>query len=650
MISSLAWQHCQEAYRTLFKGFLEAPAMGNLLITIPSKREPDSLEVHRKATSLLSRVKGQSPSHLVDTGYCYISTYPRANGSGGRYFMDERSGDWIATVGTWFHESGFSSDQEEKLLERFSVVGAERLAGEIEGFFLVAVGNGTSREVTVITDVVGTLHCYSREIDGASVICTSSIVLAALADVTVDVVACQEFLQTAAMYDNRTFYREVRKLDAARCYVYSPNGSAVRRYWQVTDLEPDSLDGRAATAAFKSAMTGAASRIGSAFELPAVDLTGGYDSRAAVAAFHAAKAPFETVVVGDDGHIDVEVANSLARLAGFRHAHSQPSRVNSVAQLEAALGLTDGEWDVVQYAPVAEVHLDLADRCGISVNGYSGEIGRGYGWEVLMPSTGRRAPLDCRRIAGVRLVNRSFESNLLAPDLRFDPAVHYAEVLTSLASGLEHLPNTLQYDYVMTMTRCQRWYGRVASSTNQIWPCLSIFLLLSVIRPMLETSTRSKRNSGVFRRSLADWFPLLADHTLANGYPAAPLTIANFLRFWPALKMYSDKAVGRLRRVTAPADLDSARPAAGTPGLAGSEELRALLNPNEMRSADLYDISYLRTYINRIQDPSIAMPAQWSLVLTLECALRRVEQLRATAIQCDWPRGDQRTPAAYSAA
>src|SRR5699024_7304107 len=65
----------------------------------------------------------------------------------------------------------------------------------------------------------------------------------------------------------------------------------------------------------------------------------------------------------------------------------------------AALPLVDGEYDILEYARVLNVHRQLAARFGISINGSGGELIRGYWWELLFPRTGQRNHFDARRIA-----------------------------------------------------------------------------------------------------------------------------------------------------------------------------------------------------------------------------------------------------------
>jgi hypothetical protein len=581
----------------------------------------------QRGIDLTERLKAQKPSGVVSNEFSHVASFARRNGSGTPVVVDPATGNWLVAIGPWFHEAGYGSGQERRLLSRFTEVGAERMARELEGFFVIATGDARQREVTIVTDVVGTLHCYTRQVPGGVAISISSLVVAGLAPATLDATGCQEFLQTGAMYEERTFFREVRKLGAARCVHYRDGTLRdSRAYWQVTDLAPDSLDGAASVEAMREAVVGAARKIAAVFPRPAVDLTAGYDSRAGVAAFLSAGVKFETAVAGEPGQPDVVISDELARRTGLKHRYFQPGPVDSMDQLQQALQLTDGEYDLVDYARILQVQSDLASRFDISVNSYSGEIGRGYGWEVLRPHTGERRPLDAAKLGQRRFVNPRFDASIIAPELRIDPAAHYRDVVARVSEGLGALPNTLQYDYTMTMLRCQRWYGRIATSTNQIVACMSFFMMRSIIAPMLEANTRSRRRSLLFRRLLLELQPVLANYPLDRGYPPVPATLATLHRFWPIVPLYGSKVVGRLRRHVLPQAAAAADPP-DSPRLRLWQDaaLQDALLSGPLLTAPLLDGAGTRHFLERSRQPRFDLPGQWALLLSLELALRRLE-------------------------
>lgn len=618
--------------------------MANFLIVTGSPGSHAAVkEQFRRGLRMTELLKSQKPSGIHESDFACVASFARENGSGTPVVVDPATGDWLVAIGTWFHDAGYGNGQEARLLRRFAEVGAGGLAREVEGFFAIATGKAATREVTVIVDVVGTLHCYTRSLEGGvTALSASSLVLAALGDVTLDAVGCQEFLQTGAMYEDRTLFNQVRKLDASRCWRHVDGRlESSERYWHATDLAPDSLDGEASVAAMRGAMAAAARKIGAVFPRRAVDLTGGYDSRGGIAAFIDAGVPFKTAVAGSPGDPDIVVSDSLARELGLDHRHFQPSPVGSFARLQKALQLTDGESDIVDYARIYEVQSDLAARFDISVNSYSGEIGRGYGWEVLLPNTGKRMPLDAAKTARKRFVNPVYDASIVPPALRMDPATHFRDVIARTNEGNAHLPNTLQYDYCMTMMRCQRWYGRIASSTNQLWPCMSFFLLRSIIDPMLQTNTRSRENSLLFRRVFQQVHPALASHRLARGYPPVPVSWKTFHRFWPLIPLYGGKVVSRLRKMLLPRPPVAATPA-DSPRLRlwADPQVQETLRPDRLLSTQLLDAQAVASFLERSKQPDFEFSGQWSMLLTLECTLQR---LRAVAAEAR-PPAEARTP------
>src|SRR5581483_3406611 len=238
-----------------------------------------------------------------------------------------------------------------RLLSRYLEVGPTRLAQELEGFFVIVVGDARTQQVIVLTDIVGSCHCFVRSSGRFLAVSGSSLLLAGLGDISLDAVGCQEFLRTGIIYEDRTFYKEVRKLGPASIFTLS--GGMVKerqRYWHIADLASGSLDGPSAVRALGGALVQTAQRISRQFEHLVCDLTGGYDSRALVATFLTAGIQFATVVSGPAESADVTISRQLAALTGLSHLHVAPQEGISFDNLQTAFRSTDGEYDLVDYA------------------------------------------------------------------------------------------------------------------------------------------------------------------------------------------------------------------------------------------------------------------------------------------------------------
>src|SRR5690348_8429396 len=213
--------------------------MGNFLVILnPEPLRQEASKSFEDGLAAAKALKRQSPSKRLETPWALAASFPRQDGSGSPVFSDPQTGNWILTAGTWFHSSGNNCDDECSLLRRCFEVGPSQLALEMEGFFTVVVCNAQDRELVVITDVVGSCQCFMRAVKGGVALAGSSLLLASLEPYTLDPVACQEFVHTGIIYEDRTIYKEVRKLGPASVVRFAVGAlKGQSRYWNPAALE-----------------------------------------------------------------------------------------------------------------------------------------------------------------------------------------------------------------------------------------------------------------------------------------------------------------------------------------------------------------------------------------------------------------------------
>jgi hypothetical protein len=515
-------------------------------------------------------------------------------------------------------------------LERYLEVGDEKLAQELEGFFVIIVGDARTKDLRVITDVIGSCHGFVRTIGQTTVVAGSSLLLAGMAPYTLDDIGCREFLDTGVIYEDRTIYREIRKLGPAAIYrVRDGILEQGNRYWRSSDVGAGNLQGHAATEILWDKLIDAAHRIGKVFPNPVCDLTGGFDSRSIVAAFHHANVKFSTTVSGPAGSSDAVVAHGIAKLLDLPHLHLAP-RSETVAQdVKQALQLTDGEYNIVEYAQIFGIHRILMDRFHVSINGSFGEVARGYWWELLYPHAGEQTKLDASLVAQRRYATQLLDSSISASQNTFHLASHMADVIERTNAGIEATTNTAQMDHAYLVMRMQRWQGRIASSTDQLWPCLSPFMFRSVLEAMLRVTPRFRRRSLLIRSMLAEFSPALANYPLEHGYPALPATWNTLYRFWPVPFLYAKKVMKKLGvgggRSSSPS---SWSPQDLPPRLRLWKEpaVQALLQPRTMKSRGLYEREALERFIVDSRRETFAFSDQWARVLSLEWTLSTLNE------------------------
>lgn len=541
------------------------------------------------------------------------------------------SNTWLMAVGTWFDETGLGIGDEAKLLMRISRDGLPAVMSTLEGFFVLLIGNDVSGEVSVITDLGGSCHCYLRELADGIAISTSSAVLAALGEVQLDPIGAQEFLTTGVIYEERSLWRYVSKLAPAQILTLR-QGRVIERtkYWRFANIVPQRYGLDESVERIATALTSAARRIGQRFSKPLCDLTGGYDSRATIAGFMLAEVPTNTTVSGAPDSPDVIVSTQIAAAFGLSHRRITRLQEITLELCAKAFAYTDGEFDLFEYARIAATHEGHATAFDISINGSFGELARGYWWELLLPNLGVTKKLDYSALASKRYAALPYDSRIFVPSLRIPLAAHFTEALARAGHDLESFPNTSQMDNAYYSLRMQRWQGRIASSTNHIWPAISPYAFRSLLIPVLETQWQARIRSLLVRAMLQRKLPKLANIPLEHGYPAVPATMLNLFRFWRVPAHYADRIYRKVRRMsgfTAAADANSG-PLSVASALGQSDEARALLKFTHLRDANLIDTPHFGSFVDGAQGAGFAYTDQYTRIISLEYALSRLNAAR----------------------
>jgi len=609
--------------------------VGNFLVVVPSTDSgPHANRLFKAGLEAAREIRSQTPSKTVETNWALAATFTRQNGSGGTLVTDPATGSWLLSSGTWFHNEGYASGSELRLLRRYLETNALQLGRELEGFFVLMIGDARTREVVMLTDIIGSCHCFRRSLEEGVVLSGSSLLLASLRNGELDSVACQEFLATGIIYEDRTFYEGIQKLPAAS--VVRIRGGAETRaeiYWDASKLNLESLHGPEAVDALWEKTTRAAKRVESLYSDPICDLTGGYDSRILVAGFVGAGVRCATAVSGPADSHDVVISRGLAQMLGLPNLHNPPLEQISFEQLQGSLPLTDGECNLVEYAAIRENHRKLSQQFDISINGSFGEVARGYWWELLFPRIGTRGALDARKLAARRYAAQGWDPSMIPAKTRIDLVDHFTGIINRANAGLSNSPNTFQMDHAYLKMRMQHWQGRIASSTNQIWPCLSPFMFRSVLEPMLEIRALLRWRSLLVRKMLAKYSPRMAAYRLEHGFPAEPTSWRNFYRFAPLGVYFAEKV---LRKAKSKLGGRKAVTSAGSrlvPRLQlwSDERVVEILRPANMKLNAWMDVNALEDFLKRSQGTSFAFGDQWARFLSLECALRAVERGRQAA-------------------
>ena len=600
-----------------------------IFVAISAPPDPSASEnLYPQALQAGRNLFGRLPESTVSKNWCLATSFRRENGFGSGIATDVASGNWIAVAGTCFHSSGATA--AEGLLKHAFSASLDQFAQSIHGFFAIVLGNSKTQELTVITDIIGSCHLYLRQISGHAILSTSSLLLASLAEVSLDPLSSQEFLGMGVIYEDRSLYREIQKLPAASVITFKDGVEVGRRsYWEPSRLSPESLTSAQATELLWNHLVSAATQIDNRFEGIVCDLTGGYDSRAMAAAFLGAERLFTTAVSGPSDTADVTISRGLAAKLGLQNLHSPPGEAPAFDDLRAAVQLTDGEYDVVEYSAITRIHRALSRNFQISINGSFGEVARGYWWELLFPHTGARQALDSHKLSAGRYAWNS-ANDLFQKQFQVNLVDHMAAVVTRNTADLAGSPNTFQMDVAYLRMRMQHWQGRIASSTDRIWPCLSPFMFRPVLETMLQSPHAARQRSLLIRQMLAKYQPVLAEYPLEHGYPAAPMSVGNFWRFWPLVPYYGQRVSLKLASRFATGK-SAAKQESLSSRLWKMDEVREVLDTQRMRTSSVLAPQALISFLESSKQPGFSRQAEWNRLLSIEMAFSLGGQPKVTA-------------------
>jgi asparagine synthase (glutamine-hydrolysing) len=560
--------------------------------------------------------------------------FPRLKAATAGILRDPGVQAWLCAAGTYFYQDSSGEDALRGLAPRMHASRTELASAlaDFNGIFALAGHDCSTGELRVITDRLGSLHIYTAVIDSTLVVCTSSLVLAALLRPAWDPVSCREFLATGTVFEQRTLFQGIEKLAPATVFEFRRGHLRSRSsYWDPAAVMYDRSPFRGDVPELAAALEDVFRILARCFRKPVMDLTGGFDSRALLGAMLRSGGDFDTVVNGSDRDPDVVRSQQIARAVGVRHRHQLPSLRSGEDWWEkarASLALCDGEYDVLAYARICDVQNRLAADFDASINGSNGEICKGYWWELLFPFTGWRGHFDERRVAARRFAFMGEAPGLLAQHFTDDLASHFAGLIRRANVGLEQHPNTAKLDNVYLRLRMQRWQGRIASATSRIWPCVSPFMFSRPMEIALSAAPHVRVRNRMARRLLEHLHPGLAAIPLAEGYPAMPLRINTASLFgrqaWDTVRRLQHRV-----RPPFPGGIPEA-PSVSPPhpaqGLWQLAEIRDLLDPASMISGDLYDPAALRCLLEPSRAGALSSPSQFGRILTLELLARAIRR------------------------
>lgn len=277
-----------------------------------------------------------------------------------------------------------------------------RAAAQLKGAYFIAVNCKRSGACYAFVDPGGLYRAYySARAVGTSFLELSRTEGCRAADIEPE--ALVELFHFGCIYENRTFFRQIHRIDPFSVISSHPSGTTEVLPKPVADIsERPQLSFDALMQDFANALKE---------EKVSVDLNGGVDSRLLAAALCYFGLSFEGASCGRPGtpemRIAARVAQALAR--PFHPTFHSAER----ADWDELFLLTDGMLDVTRSSRHAQLQKDRKQRgITVSVGDAGGELYRDSWWLRDFPFHSNKEP-QMERLYSLRLAPEPFEHYLL---------------------------------------------------------------------------------------------------------------------------------------------------------------------------------------------------------------------------------------------
>lgn len=378
-------------------------------------------------------------------------------------------------------------------------------AGALKGIYFVAVREKATNRTFAFVDCSGLYHAYySPHCVGTSFLDLVSSETLRPADLDPDAVA--EFLQFGCIYDGRTFFSQIRKIDPDMIVEACADGATATYKKPIADIsEPPQ---RTLEDLLRSLSQSIAN------ERVSLDLTGGIDSRLLATAVSYFGIPFELAASGVEGTEDLEIAEQVAGVLGrdFFVTRHEPGRTN----WNDLFAVSDGLFDLSKSDRSLQLQQDRVARgVTLAMSGAGGELFKDFWWLQDFPFYARKRP-NLERLYAMRFAPGKMNTGILSDRYRTAVARNRERIL-AMMSRCAVASNTKTYDRVYYELKMREFAGRFLTNSSKVLPFHAPYLDREAVRVGYNLGVGERFFNRYHRRLITKWSPKVARMATTEG-------------------------------------------------------------------------------------------------------------------------------------
>jgi hypothetical protein len=326
-------------------------------------------------------------------------------------------------------------------------------AAQLKGAYFVAVHCKETGDAYAFVDPGGLYHAYySPRLIGTAFLELSQLENCGPEDV--DPAAVVEFFHFGGVFEDRTFFPQIKRIDPDLVIRCSSSGrtDSLTKPVSAIGAEPQ----RTVESLFEEFVTAARD------ECVSVDLTGGADTRLLAAALSYFGLPFELATSGRQGYEDVEIGATVAEV--LRRPHFPTYHSAEGTDWDELFFRSNAMFDVTKNSRLIQMQHDRKARgVTLAVSGAAGEFFRETWWLHDFPFYGRKKA-RLGRVYSMRIATNGLQHSLLAGRYRLLSDSQDQRFLQLLAK-YEVAGNTRSYDRIYYFIPLRIWGGSFVTSS-----------------------------------------------------------------------------------------------------------------------------------------------------------------------------------------
>lgn len=579
----------------------------------------------------IANIKRVSPGVRVTGEHCAGIKFDAPASLHRGVCVDAATGSWLIAAGTVIDPKGLTPDGNLETLLRDYVAQGERVLARLDGLFALAIYNGRTRTLSIVSDPFGFYALFYGEHAHKFFISTSALAVAQQMRAAPNRLGLECFLRTGKVFGELTLWQGVKRVRPATVLNLSARGVEASIYWTplidpaLTKLNlSDAVD--AAVQVVPAILHRNLAREGKVWS----DLTGGFDSRFLAVLLERAGIPFKANFVGADEHPDVQIAKQIVAATGWEHQHFELPRTwaeDAPAYLDEALERGDGHLNVLLMLRPLWVHHCESTQFSTLLSGLGGEMWRGLNWWSERAALGSPTVHYERQLWSLM---HPVPAEVLTGDARAVQA-ELGKQFQQIGEAFVDAPNTFKLDavYAYRETAHAGAWSTCAAGLLRILPAM---FSKDIVTFVMSLDYRWRADNALVKHLLARYKPALAEIEIEGRGPAMPFRWNNWYRFIPSRLVFARKAIDKFSQVAFGKTLwQNARPASFSrtewlQAIMRDVHARKLFDSTEMRTREVYRVQALPGFLAQVTEGRFKHEEFLGRMITLEMAMQRTKE------------------------